>query len=95
MRRYQQDHFRDILGTDEHPSQSLRSHLNKQALWESRPSAEEIKFPVISHKSGKRMAPDKDEAQKHIYDFIKIYGIKCPKAAECLRKDHKGVATVL
>ena len=39
------------------------------------------------------MAPDKDEAQKHFDDFIKIYGAKYPKAAECLKKDREALLT--
>ena len=33
------------------------------------------------------MAPSKDEAQRHFYDFHNIYGLKYPKAAECLEQD--------
>ena len=38
-------------------------------------------------------APDKDEAQRHFDDFIHVYGIKYPKAAECLQKDHDALLT--
>jgi transposase-like protein len=33
------------------------------------------------------MAPEKDEAEQHFDDFIKIYEAKYPKATECLEKD--------
>ena len=39
------------------------------------------------------MAPDKDEAQKHVDDFIEIYGVKYPKAAGCLKKDREALLT--
>lgn len=39
------------------------------------------------------MAAEKDEAQRHFDDFIKIYGLKYPKAAECLQKDHEHLLT--
>ena len=35
------------------------------------------------------MAAEKDEAQRHFDDFIKIYDAKYPKAAQCLQKDHE------
>jgi len=38
-------------------------------------------------------APTKDEAQKHFDDFINIYGLKYPKAAECLKKDREILLT--
>lgn len=39
------------------------------------------------------MAAEKDEAQRHFDDFIQIYGVKYPKAAECLQKDHEHLLT--
>jgi len=39
------------------------------------------------------MAPEKDEAEKHFDDFIKIYEAKYPKAAECLKKDRDALLT--
>ena len=39
------------------------------------------------------MAAEKDEAQRHFDDFIKIYGLKYPRAAECLQKDHEHLLT--
>ena len=39
------------------------------------------------------MASEKDEAQKHFDDFIKIYGAKYPKATECLQKDRDVLLT--
>jgi transposase-like protein len=39
------------------------------------------------------MAPEKDEAEKHFDDFIKIYEAKYPKAAECLKKDRDTLLT--
>ncbi len=39
------------------------------------------------------MAPEKNEAQKHFDDFIEIYGVKYPKAAECLKKDRNVLLT--
>jgi transposase-like protein len=38
-------------------------------------------------------APDKDEARQHFDDFIRIYGAKYPKAAQCLQKDHDVLMT--
>jgi transposase-like protein len=38
-------------------------------------------------------APDKAEAQRHFDDFIRVYGAKYPKAAECLKKDHEVLLT--
>jgi len=39
------------------------------------------------------MAPEKDEAEKHFDDFIKIYEAKYPKATECLEKDRDVLLT--
>jgi transposase-like protein len=39
------------------------------------------------------MAPEKDEAQLHFDDFIRLYDAKYPKAAECLRKDREVLLT--
>ena len=39
------------------------------------------------------MAPEKDEAQSHFDDFIKIYEVKYPKAAKCLKKDRDVLLT--
>ena len=39
------------------------------------------------------MAAEKDEAKRHFDDFIQIYGIKYPKAAECLQKDYEHLLT--
>ena len=39
------------------------------------------------------MASERDEAQKHFDDFIEIYGVKYPKAAECLKKDREVLLT--
>jgi transposase-like protein len=39
------------------------------------------------------MAPEKDEAQGHFDDFIKIYEAKYPKAAKCLKKDRDALLT--
>ncbi len=39
------------------------------------------------------MAPDKDEAQRHFNDFVRVYEPKYPKAAECLEKDHDALLT--
>ena len=39
------------------------------------------------------MAPDKDQAQRHFDDFIKIYGTKYPKATDCLEKDRDVLLT--
>ncbi|MBL7196225.1 MAG: IS256 family transposase, partial [Desulfobacterales bacterium] len=39
------------------------------------------------------MAPEKDEAEKHFDDFIKIYEAKYPKVAECLKKDRDALLT--
>jgi putative transposase len=39
------------------------------------------------------MAAEKDEAQRHFDDFIKIYGLKYPRAAECLQKDYEHLLT--
>jgi transposase-like protein len=39
------------------------------------------------------MAPEKDEAQRHFDDFIRLYDAKYPKAAECLRKDREALLT--
>jgi len=39
------------------------------------------------------MAPEKDEAEKHFDDFIKIYEAKYPKATECLKKDRDALLT--
>ena len=39
------------------------------------------------------MAPEKDEAEKHFDDFIKIYESKYPKATECLKKDRDALLT--
>ena len=39
------------------------------------------------------MASEKDEAQKHFDDFIKIYEAKYPKATKCLQKDRDVLLT--
>lgn len=39
------------------------------------------------------MAPDKDEAEIHFDDFVKIYEAKYPKATECLEKDRDVLLT--
>ena len=39
------------------------------------------------------MAPEKDEAEKHFDDFIKIYEAKYPKATECLKKNRDALLT--
>ena len=39
------------------------------------------------------MAPEKDEAQSHFDDFIKIYETKYPKATKCLEKDRDVLLT--
>jgi len=39
------------------------------------------------------MAPEKDEAEKHFDDFIKICEAKYPKATECLKKDRDALLT--
>ncbi len=39
------------------------------------------------------MAPEKDEAEKHFDDFIKIYEAKYPKATKCLKKDRDALLT--
>ena len=39
------------------------------------------------------MAPEKDEAQRHFDDFIRLYDAKYPKATECLRKDREALLT--
>ena len=39
------------------------------------------------------MAPEKDEAESHFDDFIKIYEAKYPKAAKCLKKDRDVLLT--
>jgi transposase-like protein len=39
------------------------------------------------------MAPDKDEAQRHFNDFVRVYEPKYPKAAECLEKDRDALLT--
>jgi transposase-like protein len=33
------------------------------------------------------LAPEKDEAQRHFDEFVRLYGAKYPKAAERLQKD--------
>ena len=39
------------------------------------------------------MAPDKQEAESHFDDFIKIYEAKYPKATKCLEKDREALLT--
>jgi putative transposase len=39
------------------------------------------------------MAPKKDEAVKQFNAFIKTYGAKYPKAADCLEKDREALLT--
>jgi transposase-like protein len=39
------------------------------------------------------MADEKDQAQRHFDDFIKIYDAKYPKAIECLQKDYDNLLT--
>jgi transposase-like protein len=39
------------------------------------------------------MAPEKDEAQRHFDEFVRLYGAKYPKAAECLQKDRDVLLT--
>ena len=39
------------------------------------------------------MAPEKDEAEKHFDDFIRIYEAKYPKATKCLEKDRDVLLT--
>jgi len=39
------------------------------------------------------MAPTKDEAEKQFDAFVSIYGVKYPKAAECLQKDREALLT--
>lgn len=38
-------------------------------------------------------AAEKDDAERHFDDFIKIYGAKYPKATECLQKDRDWLLT--
>ena len=39
------------------------------------------------------MAAEKDDAERHLDDFINLYGSKYPKAAECLEKDRDQLLT--
>jgi transposase-like protein len=39
------------------------------------------------------MAPEKDEAQRHFDEFVRLYKAKYPKAAECLQKDRDVLLT--
>ena len=39
------------------------------------------------------MAAEKEEAERHLDDFINVYGAKYPKAAECLEKDRDQLLT--
>lgn len=39
------------------------------------------------------MAPEKNEAQRHFDDFIRLYDAKYPKVTECLRKDREALLT--
>jgi putative transposase len=39
------------------------------------------------------MAPKKEEAAKQFNAFIKTYGVKYPKAADCLEKDRDALLT--
>ena len=39
------------------------------------------------------MAAEKDDAERHLDDFINVYGSKYPKAAECLEKDRDQLLT--
>ena len=39
------------------------------------------------------MAPEKDEAERHFDDFIRIYDAKYPKATGCLQKDREALLT--
>jgi transposase-like protein len=39
------------------------------------------------------MAPEKDEAQRHFDEFVRLYEAKYPKAAECLQKDRDVLLT--
>jgi transposase-like protein len=39
------------------------------------------------------MAPEKEEAQRHLDEFVGVYGAKYPKAADCLLKDRDVLLT--
>lgn len=39
------------------------------------------------------MAPEKEEAQRHLDEFVGVYGAKYPKAADCLQKDRDVLLT--
>ena len=39
------------------------------------------------------LVPEKDEAQRHFDEFVRLYGAKYPKAAECLQKDRNVIQT--
>jgi putative transposase len=39
------------------------------------------------------MAPNKEEAQRHLDAFISLYGAKYPKATQCLEKDREVLLT--
>jgi putative transposase len=75
------------------------SHTRWQRCWVHKTANVLNKLPKSIQPGAKTklhqiwQAPDKDEAQRHFDDFVHVYGIKYPKAAECLQKDHDALLT--
>jgi len=74
-------------------------HSRQQRCWVHKTANVLNKLPKSLQSKAKAklhqiwQAPDKDEAQRHFDDFIQVYGVKYPKAAECLQKDHDTLLT--
>jgi len=74
-------------------------HSRRQRCWVHKTANVLNKLPKSLQAKAKTklhqiwQAPDKAEAQRHFDDFIRVYGAKYPKAAECLQKDQQVLLT--
>ena len=74
-------------------------HSRRQRCWVHKTANVLNKLPKSLQAKAKAklhqiwQAPDKAEAQRHFDDFIRVYGAKYPKAAECLQKDQQVLLT--
>jgi putative transposase len=74
-------------------------HTRRQRCWVHKTANVLNKLPKSLQAKAKAklhqiwQSPDKAEAQRHFDDFIRVYGAKYPKAAECLQKDQQVLLT--
>jgi putative transposase len=74
-------------------------HSRRQRCWVHKTANVLNKLPKSLQAKAKAklhqiwQSPDKAEAQRHFDDFIRVYGVKYPKAAECLQKDQQVLLT--